>query len=352
MRKKRLFCRAARRLMGGLLGATLILAVVFTASTSFAVTWKLASAFGGGPFVEDSKQFAKNVEFLTEGRLKIQVFPGGTLCHPFKVTEAVQKGIAQIAHLWPGFDWGVDKTSVLLAGYPAGPTSEVMLHWIYTGGGFELWQQWRMARFGVVAFPGNMLTKEVFLHSKKPVRMHEDYKGLKIRTVGAWAPIAERLGATAVALPPQEIYTALERGVVDAAEWASPSVNEAAGLHKIAKYIIFPGIHCTAPVQEFVINKKAWDALSERDKKLFAEASKYMTVSTWLRLGDLDAKVYHRFLESGNIVINLDPSFIKLIEKVSYEWQDELAAKDEWFKRILESQRACIKLWEGAPRYR
>jgi TRAP-type mannitol/chloroaromatic compound transport system substrate-binding protein len=314
-------------------------------------TWSLASYTAGGPFLEDVKQLAKNVEFLTEGRLKIEVFPGGTLGHPFKVTETVQKGVAQIGHLWPGIDWGVDKTSVLLAGYPAGPSSEEMLAWVYQGGGLELWQQWRMEKFGLVAFPCNNLTKEVFLHSKKPVRTLQDYQGLKIRTIGAWAPIAEKLGARAVALPPDEIFPALERGVVDAAEWASPAVNLDMGLHKVAKYIILPGIHSTMAIQECVIRKDAWDKLDPRDQKLFETATRLMTAFTWIRLGHQDAETYQEWIKSGNEVINLDPSFIKEIEKVSIEWQNELAAADPWFKRILDSQRAYQKLWSGAPYY-
>lgn len=337
-----------RRRLGLIVGLSVAMA---TGTATADTTWSLASAFGGGPFLEDAKQLAKNVEFLTEGRLKIEVFPGGTLGHPFKVTETVQKGVAQMGFLWPGFDYGVDKTSVLFAGYPVGPNSEEMLAWIYQGGGLELWQAWRMEKFGVVAFPCNNLTKEVFLHSKKPIRTQADYKGLKIRTVGAWAPIAEKLGATAVALPPGEIFAALERGVVDAAEWASPSVNMATGLHKVAKYIILPGIHSTMATQECVIRKDAWDALEPRDQKLFEMATRLMTAFTWIRLGDQDARAYQEWVKSGNEIINLDPSFLEEITKVSIEWQDELAAKNPWFKKILESQRAYQKLWSGAPYY-
>lgn len=316
------------------------------------VTWSLASAFGGGAFIEDAKNFAQTVEFLTEGRLKIEVYPAGTLGPAFKVTEMVQNGVAQIGHLWPGFDYGTDKTSVLFAGYPAGPSSEEMLHWIYEGGGLELWQQWRRERFNVVAFPCNNLTKEIFLHSKRPVRTEADFKGLKIRTVGAWAPLVEKLGATPVPLPPAEIYPALERGVVDAAEWAGPYANKVDGLHEVAKYVIVPGIHSTMAVQECVISPEAWNKLSERDQKLFEYATKLLTVGTWLRLGDLDAKTFREFEEKGNEIIDLDPEFIKKIADVGIEWQNELAAQDEWFKRILESQRNYQKLWEGSARYR
>lgn len=328
------------------------LAVPMSQAKAETVTWSMASAFGGGAFIEDAKNLAETVDFLTEGRLKIEVYPAGTLGPAFKVTEMVQNNVAQIGHLWPGFDYGTDKTSVLLAGYPAGMSGEETLHWIYEGGGLELWQEWRRDRFGVVAFPCNNLTKEVFLHSKRPVRTEEDFKGLKIRTVGAWAPLAEKLGATPVALPPAEIYPALERGVVDAAEWASPFVNKNDGLHEVAKYVILPGIHSTMAVQECVINPEAWAQLSERDQKIFELATKLMTMSTWVRLGDLDAKAIREFAESGNEVIDLDPAFIEKITQVGIEWQDELAAEDDWFKRILESQRAYQELWEGSERFR
>lgn len=341
-----------RRALGKRLGFVIGLSAAMTAGAATAeTTWSLASYTSGGPFFESVKKLAETVEFLTEGRLKIEVYPGGTLGAPFKVTETVQNGIAEIGHLWPGLDWGVDKTSVLLAGYPAGPSSEEMLAWVYKGGGLELWQEWRMERFDLVAFPCNNLTKEVFLHSKKPVRTQEDYRGLKIRTIGAWAPIAEKLGASAVALPPDEIFPALERGVVDAAEWASPSVNLSMGLHEVARYIILPGIHSTMAMQECVIRKDAWEALDPRDQELFEMATRLMTASTWIQLGDADARTYQEWIEAGNEIVDLDPAFIEKIREVSIEWQDELAAEDPWFEKILESQRAYQEMWSGAPRY-
>ena len=178
------------------------------------VTWKMATPWGGGPWLErDAKGFAKNVEDLTGGRIKINVFPGGTLSNALKVTEAVNRGVVEIGHNWMAYDWGRDRTTALFAGYAGSPTPEGYLMWLYEGGGLELWQEYRDKEFNVVSFPCAIIGTEIFLHSNKKIQTHEDFKGLKLRTSGAWAEIASNLGASTIVMPGAEVYTSLDRVV-------------------------------------------------------------------------------------------------------------------------------------------
>ena len=232
------------------------------------VTWKMATPWGGGPWLErDAKGFAKNVEDLTGGRIKINVFPGGTLSNALKVTEAVNRGVVEIGHNWMAYDWGRDRTTALFAGYAGSPTPEGYLMWLYEGGGLELWQAYRDEEFNVVSFPCAIIGTEIFLHSNKKVQTHEDFKGLKLRTSGAWAEIASDLGASTIVMPGAEVYTSLDRGVIDATEWGSPEINKPTGFTDIAKYVVVPGMHQPGGVLECEVNKEVWAGLSEEDQQ-------------------------------------------------------------------------------------
>ena len=239
---------------------SMLASAVFGASllvggTATAVDWKMATPWGGGVLLEEMKQFAGKIKAATEGRVNITVFPAGTFGKALKVTDSVKSGVAQVGHNWMGYDWGIDKTTVIFGGYVGGLNEEEFFLWLYEAGGAKLWEQYRMEKFGVVSMPCGIFPAEIFLHSKKKVTNLEEYKGIKQRTAGAWAEVGGSLGATTVILPGTEVYPALDRGVIDATEWSSPSINEPVGFHKIAKYIIFPGILHPGATQVCDFNK-------------------------------------------------------------------------------------------------
>ena len=152
---------------------------------------RTATSWPGGVHLEQFAQgFSKQAEALTGGKVKFQIFPAGTIGSPLKITESVQKKVAQAGHTWPGYDWGIDKAAAIFGGYVGSPPAEALLHWIYAGGGIDLWRQWRMEKFGVVGIPCGSHSDEIHMHSRKPIRTLEDLKGLKLRTSGAWAEVA------------------------------------------------------------------------------------------------------------------------------------------------------------------
>ena len=330
-----------------------MVALGFMVTSAYAVEWSMAAPWGGGPLLEeDAKGFAKNVELLTEGRIKIRVFPGGTLGSPLKVTETVKTGVAEAGHNWPGYDWGIDKTAVLFGGYAGSMGPERSIQWFYQGGGIELYRQWRLEKFGVIGIPCAFSSTELFLHSRKPVRSLADFKGLKIRTAGAWAEIAQKLGASTVILPGAEVYAALERGVVDATEWSSPSVNLSAGFHKVAKYIVIPGIHQPYAMVECEINKKAWGGLSNRDKTLVQLAGKITALDAWMRYADKDADAFNSFLKFGNKIVELDADFVAKARQATVEWANKQAKKNKWFAKVMAHQQAYQRKLKDQGRYR
>ncbi len=335
-------------------GATLVAGVAAMASASAQQNWSMATSWGGGPVLElSAKGAAKNIELVTGGKLKIQVFPGGTLGSPLKVTETVRNGVAEAGNSWPGYDWGIDKTTVLFGGFAGSMSAEQTIHWMYHGGGLKLYKDFRMEKFGIVVTPCGLAPREMGMHSRKKVQTLADFKGLKLRTAGAWAEIAAGLGTSTVILPGAEVYPALERGVIDAIEWAQLSINKSVGFHKIAKYLIMPGIHQPNAVIECAFNKDAYGKLSDQTKQVIEIAAQKTTLDYYHQVGHDDAAAYQFYVESGNEIIILDDEVIKKGQELSDAWAEKVSAEQGgWFKKVWDHQKAYRASWANAYKYR
>ena len=161
------------------------------------------------------------------------------------------------------------------------------------------------------------------------------------------------MGVSAVVLPGSEIYAALERGVVDAVEWAQLSVNKAQGFHKVAKYLIMPGFHQPAAVGSCHFNVDVWNKFSDRQKKIIEIAAREMSLAFYQFVGHEDAYAYQFYLESGNEIVVLDDDVLKTGRELAYAWADKTAEEEGgWFKKILDHQRAYEKAWANAYKYR
>jgi TRAP-type mannitol/chloroaromatic compound transport system substrate-binding protein len=316
-------------------------------------SFKMATGWAGGPLMDiGAKAFAERIDFLSGGRIKVQVFPGGALGNALKVPETVKNGVAEMGHTWMGYDWGAQVTTTLFGGYAGSFDTERMLHWIYEGGGYELQRQFREETAGIISMPLFIRTAEVFVHSRKPVKTLADLQGLKIRTAGAWLDMLKTLGAAPVTTAGGEIYPALERGVIDATEWGTLWENISPGFYKVAKYLVIPGVHQPTAPFELVINKDAWAKLNDRDKKLVELAAKLVTFESWTRIGQEDAKSLDVYKKAGNEITELTPEVQFKVREIADKWADEQAAKDAWFKKVLESQRNFEKMWAKADDYR
>lgn len=317
--------------------------------------WKMTTSWPAGiPLYTDMAEvYAKTVEKLSGGQIKIQVLPGGAIAPALEVTDSVKKGIAELGHTWPGYDIGRDETTAILGGYAGGMESVPMLHWLYTGGGKELWREFREEKFGVVSLPCGIRPPEAFAHSHKPIRTLDDFKGLKMRTVGAWAQILPGLGASVVSLPGGEVYQALERKVIDATEWATPGENVISGFHEIAKYVIVPGSHQPSAPFEITINKAKFDSLPDSLKAIMEEAAEYTTFESWVRIGRLDMGALEKFKKTGNEIIYLSPETQKRAHELGKEWAAKIANKNPWFKKVMDSQNKFEEEWGavGSIRY-
>jgi TRAP-type mannitol/chloroaromatic compound transport system substrate-binding protein len=336
--------------------ATIVATLLIFSSSVFAADkhkFKMATSWGGGPLMEiGAKAFAENVKRMSNGRIQIEVFPSGTLGPGLKVSETVKNGVADMGHTWIGYDWGKDKTAVLFGGYAGSSDTEKMLHWLYRAGGAELQREFRDQKFGLISMPLFVRTSEVFLHSRKPVKTLKDLQGLKLRTAGAWLEISKGMGASPVTMPGGEVYTALERGTIDATEWGTLYENKSPGFHKVTKYVIIPGVHQPTAPFELLINKKAWGKLSSEDKKLVEDAAFMTTMNSWLTIGDEDAKALEFFKSKGNEIIELAPEVQYEGREAGVKWAEGVAKDNAYFKKILDHQLAYFELWKDSSKYR
>jgi TRAP-type mannitol/chloroaromatic compound transport system substrate-binding protein len=317
--------------------------------------WKMATGWSGGPLTDlGTKAFADKLEQYSGGRFKIQIFPGGALGNALKVPETVKNGVADLGHTWMGWDWGKDPTTVLFGGYAGSFDSERMLHWLYTAGGTDMQRKYREQTDDVISMPLFIRTAEAFLHSRKPVRTLNDLKGLKLRTAGAWLEMSKDLGAAPVTTPGADVYPMLERGAIDAVEWGTLYENIPMGFHKVAKFVIYPGIHQPCAPFELVINKGVWSKLSEADKKLIEMVAKLTTLESWLIVGQEDAKALEFYRKAGNTVIELSPEVQYAARKIGLDWAMKTAKENKYpfFAPVFESQQQLDKLWEGASGWR
>ncbi len=341
-------------LAGSLTGAVLALSVA-TASAQEEKTYelKMATGWSGGPLMEIGAQaFADKVRETSGGRIEVEVFPAGTLGPGLKVAETVQNKVADMGHTWIGYDWGVDPTAVLFGGYAGSFDTEKMLHWLYRGGGAEMMNDWRMETFNLVSMPLFIRTAEVFLHSRKPVRTLADLQGLKLRTAGAWLDMAQDMGAAPVTMPGGDVYPALERGTIDATEWGTLWEDISPGFHQVTKYVIIPGVHQPTAPFELVIHPDVWTAFSDPDKQLIRDAAFSTTINSWLTIGMEDAKAIEFYESQGNEIIELDPEVQYETREVGLKWAENVAKENEWFAKVLESQKAFDELWKDSGKYR
>lgn len=339
-------------LKAGAVGGLAIPAVA-NAQSGPSYNWKMATGWAGGPLMDiGAKAFAERMSAISGGRFKIQTFPGGALGNALKVPETVKNGVAECGHTWMGYDWGKDVTTALFGGYAGSMDSERMLHWIYGGGGEELQRAYRDEKEGVISIPLFIRTAEAFLHSRKPVKTLADLKGLKLRTAGAWLEMAKDLGAAPVTTAGGDVYPMLERGAIDATEWGTLWENISTGFHKVAKYVIIPGVHQPTAPFELVINKETWQKMPAADQQLVQLVARLVTFETWIKIGNEDAKALDFYRKAGNQIIELDAEVQRQARKIGLDWAEKTAATNPWFAKVLKSQLDFEKEWDGAERWR
>ena len=231
--------------------------------------WKLATTWPPKmPILQEGpERFAKRVKEATQGRLKIKVFAGGELIPALGVFDAVSQGSIQMGVGSPYYWAGKAQATQFFGSMPFGMNPQQFNAWLVGGEGQKLWEE-LYAPFNLIPMAiGNTGSQTGGWFNKK-IESINDLKGLKMRIPGFGGKVMAKAGANVVLMPGSEIYTALERGTVDATEWISPYHDERLGLHRAAKFYYYPGWHEPSSNIELSVHKAAWDELPKDIKQI------------------------------------------------------------------------------------
>ncbi len=332
-------------------GAVLLLAAVLAgcgqqdeeADSASVIEWKAQSLWQAGTLPHQIfEEFAQRVGERSDGRLKIEALAVNSIVSSTESLDAVGADILQAQQSGPAYFTGKDAAFALLSDPQGGfENPEQMRQWMETGGGMDLARE-LYARYKV-HFVGGVWYGMESLVSKKPIRKLADFKGVKIRAPqGLGQDIFLRLGAAPVNLPGSEVYTALERGVVDASDWGTLSMNQDLGYHKLAPYPIYPGYH-SMPMADFAVNINRWNALPDDLKILVEDEVRQFTDEMIERNRAADEKVLAQADELGFEAIDLPAAERRKFREIAREVWSEYADRSPMAKRIYESQVAFLQ---------
>jgi len=304
--------------------------------------WKMVMPWSKGLlFYDVAVHFCDTVRLASGGRLDIKPFSAGELVPAMQTFDAVSKGSAQVGHDWPGYWKGKNEAFVPLADIPFGMDDEGYNIWLYEKGGLAMMQE-LYGRYNLVAFPCGQTGQDMGLFSNKKATKMSDFKGLRVRTVGWYMDILNNLGASVSPLPGGEVYLALERGVIDAAEFSAPAMNYPMGFDEITKYVIEPGVHQPASQCTVFFNKDAYDKLPEDLKWIVDTAAKETQLWSNAWINGLDAEAIRRFKEKVEIV-QMDKDTLIQFRKTTQDYVESLKQKYPDVKKIVDSQEAFLK---------
>lgn len=344
--------------------SALVIALLLTLTTcAFAgqpkYKWKLTTFVTENTAVyrDFVQTFIKNVNMITDGEVEIRGFGVGIIANAFEGPKAVQNGVADIAFFYSAFLVNQDPTNALFCGMPGGMSGDPMFHWLYEGGGAEMWTEFRRKEMNLHSIVAGIGPTEVFLNSRKPIRTVEDMKNVKIRTAGAWSDILLEMDASPTVQQQTEVFTSLERGIIDATEFAGPSTNIKLGYHNVAKYIMIPGIHSPSFAYEVIFKKDVWDNLPEDLRRKLELAAKLTTMEGYLKTGMADLEAMEEYRKGNNEIVELSPELVAEVRRLGRAWSERKAKEfkdkgNDWMEKISKSYYDFVDRWEQFGDYR
>lgn len=282
---------------------------------------------------------ARMIGEMSNGRLTIKVYGGGELVPPLEVFSAVQQGTAEIGHGAAYYWRGHVKSGLIFTGVPFGMIPQEMNGWLYHGGGLELYRRAYEPHGLMPLVAGNSSTQMGGWFNKE-INSAADLKGLKMRIPGIGGEALERAGGTPVNVPGSEVFTALQSGVVDAAEWVGPWNDQAMGLFQAAKYYYYPGWQEPGSPLECIINMKAWAQLPEDLQHIVKYACMAVTTDMQADFEANNGANLQSLIHDHKVELRAFPDDVLAeLKRQTFAILDELAAQDEMFRETWHSFR-------------
>ncbi|MDP3843334.1 MAG: TRAP transporter substrate-binding protein [Oxalobacteraceae bacterium] len=313
------------------------------------VRWRLASSF---PKALDTifgaaDVFAKAVSAMSGGKFTISVHAGGELMPPFGVVDGVQNGTVECAHTAPYYFFGKDETFALNCAIPFGLNSRQMTAWMYEGNGMKLMRDF-YKNYNIVNFPMGNTGAQMGGWYRKEIKSLADIKGMKMRIGGFGGKVLERMGGVPQNIPGGEIYQALEKGTIDAAEWVGPYDDLKLGFQKVAPHYYYPGWWEGGPELELYVNQKAYDALSAENKAIVEAAASHAHVTMQAMYDARNPVALKQLVAAGAKLHRFPKAVMDAAFKEAMALYGELSAKNPRWKKVYEDFakfRAEQNLW-------
>lgn len=310
------------------------------------IKWKMVTTWPPKlPFLQDAAELlAKKVAFMSGGKFKIKVFAGGELVPPLQTFDAVSKGTTvQAGSGVAYYQAGKSPAAQWFAAVPFGLNGAGMAAWYQFGGGLKLWEE-VYAPFGVIPRPGGTTGPQMAGWFNKRIETADDFKGLKMRIPGLGGKVLAKLGATVILCPASEIFTNLERGVIDATEWIGPLHDRLMGFYKVAKYYYYPGWHEPGPYVELIFNKKAYEALPAEYQAILDAACTQINNWTTQGFNAGNAEALEALIGEHKVeLLRLPDAVLADLKSHAKDAIADIAAKDPMAKKVNDSFEAFRK---------
>src|SRR6478609_4978624 len=305
-----------------------------------AIRWRLASSFPRSldTIFGAAEVFAARVKAMSGGKFEVSVHAAGELMPAFGVVDGVQQGTVEVAHTAPYYFFGKSEVFALGCAIPFGLNSRQMTAWMVEGNGLKLMREF-YAKYNIINFIGGNTGAQMGGWYRKEIKTVADVKGLKMRIGGFAGKILERMGGVPQNIPGGEIYPALEKGTIDAAEWVGPYDDQKLGFHKVAPFYYYPGWWEGGPQTTAMISLTKWNELPKGYKAIVEAASAY--AQTWM-LSKYDAenpKALRELAAGGTKLMPFPQPLMEAAFAASNELYAELSAKSPNFKKIYDNWR-------------
>ncbi|WP_026480497.1 TRAP transporter substrate-binding protein [Ahrensia sp. 13_GOM-1096m] len=319
------------------------------------VTWRCSSGFPKSlPTIYGAAEvFAAAVAEATDGNFEIQTFGAGEIVGALEGADAVKNGTIEMAHTASYYFTGIDPTYAFGTGVPFGLNQRMTNAWMYEGGGLELLNKF-YAKQNMISFPAGNTGAQMGGWFRKEINSLEDMKGLKFRIGGFGGRIMEKIGVVPQGLPGGDIYPALEKGTIDAAEFVGPYDDQKLGFNKVAPYYYYPGWWEGGVTLLNMINLDAWNSLTPAYQAIVKSASALANSVMMARYDILNPTALKELAAGGTQLRPYSQDIMEACFDAATETYAEISAENADFKEIHDSYMAYRKegyLWFQLSEY-
>jgi TRAP-type mannitol/chloroaromatic compound transport system substrate-binding protein len=307
-----------------------------------AIRWRLASSFPKplDTIYGAAEVFANAVKAMSGGKFEISVHAGGELMPPFGVVDGVQQGSVEMCHTVPYYFYGKNPAFAIGAAIPFGMNARQMNAWMMHGNGRKLMNEF-YGNYGMVSYAGGNTGTQMGGWFRKEVKTVADLKGLKMRLGGGLVgEVMAKMGVVPQSIPGGEIYQALEKGTIDAAEWVGPYDDQKLGFAKVAPHYYYPGWWEGGPQLDFFINTKSYESLTPEYKAIVEAATAIAHNDMQAKYDARNPPALRQLVQGGTKLFRFPKDVMDAAFKESMAIYSELSAKNPNWKKVYEDYSA------------